>query len=215
MSKVKTYNEFLSEARNERKVTDQYAFYDSYKQMQSDIQRLEQDFSGEAMPTWAKEKISWLKDGIKSKVLDESVNEALKPKNPNEVITIDVDLAGDDKDIMDAIKKFKLKAKSNGFNNGYGYDLTGKRKDLIAYLTSEYYEADEDDIKEIWPELLENEELTEAMVQVAGKSKPSGAIVLAKVIFEEIQEELNPHRNKKNDKKIIDKIYQSILDSTF
>ena len=50
--------------------------------------------------------------------IDESLNEGkkAKAKNPNKVNTIDVDLSGDDSDIMDAIKSFNLKQLDTIFN---------------------------------------------------------------------------------------------------
>ena len=100
--------------------------------------------------------------------IDESLNEGkkAKAKNPNKVNTIDVDLSGDDSDIMDAIKSFNLKVKSNGANKGTGYDMTGKNKDILDYLQSDYYAIDASDIEDMFPELLEgeiNEEYIELM----------------------------------------------------
>ena len=100
--------------------------------------------------------------------IGESLNEGkkAKAKNPNKVNTIDVDLSGDDSDIMDAIKSFNLKVKSNGANKGTGYDMTGKNKDILDYLQSDYYAIDASDIEDMFPELLEgeiNEEYIELM----------------------------------------------------
>ena len=99
--------------------------------------------------------------------IQESVNEGRKAKSktPNEVITIDVDLAGDDKDIMDALKKFKIKVKANGATPN-SYDMMGRKKDILDYLQSEYYALDARDVEDMWPELLEsdlNEEYVESM----------------------------------------------------
>jgi cytidyltransferase-like protein len=104
--------------------------------------------------------------------IDESLNEGkkAKAKNPNKVNTIDVDLSGDDSDIMDAIKSFNLKVKSNGANKGTGYDMTGKNKDILDYLQSDYYALDASDIEDMFPELLEgeiNEEYIELMPEIA------------------------------------------------
>ena len=142
------------------------------------------------------------------------LNEASKSKSPNDVETIDVDLAGDDKDIMDAIKKFNIKAKKNSNNRGMGHDLTGTKKDLIAYLQSEYLELDDQDIKDLYPELLEGSELDEAMVQVAGKGKPSGAKVLAMEIMKYL-DELSILPNRIDKKNLETGIAQIIMDSTF
>ena len=104
--------------------------------------------------------------------IDESLNEGkkAKAKNPNKVNTIDIDLSGDDSDIMDAIKSFNLKVKSNGANKGTGYDMTGKNKDILDYLQSDYYAIDASDIEDMFPELLEgeiNEEYIELMPEIA------------------------------------------------
>lgn len=78
--------------------------------------------------------------------------------NQDEILTIDVDMAeGDDaqaeREIAKAIKKYNLTRE----DNGAGYDLTGKRKDLLAYLKSDFYGVDDSDIEDLWPELLEME----------------------------------------------------------
>ncbi len=89
-----------------------------------------------------------------------------KAKSPNKVNTIDVDLSGDESDIMDAIKSFNLKVKSNGANKGTGYDMTGKNKDILDYLQSDYYALDAEGVEDMYPELLEDEgtEVSEAML---------------------------------------------------
>ena len=67
--------------------------------------------------------------------------------------------------------------------------------------------------------IKESEEVNEASVQVAGHGKPSGAKVLAKVIFDLLNDDkdmnLNPNRNKRQDPQLIDKIAKLIMDSTF
>ncbi len=100
-------------------------------------------------------------------IAESSIDEArkAKSKSPNDIITIDVDLAGDDKDIMDVLKKFKLKVEPNGATPN-AYDMMGRKKDILAYLQSDFYALDARDIEEIWPELLEsdlNEEYVESM----------------------------------------------------
>ena len=57
-------------------------------------------------------------------------------------------------------------------------------------------------------------ELDEAMVKVAGKSKPSGAQVLATVIMKYLEDNLLIPANA-NKKKITDEIKNLIMDSTF
>jgi hypothetical protein len=64
-------------------------------------------------------------------------------------------------------------------------------------------------------EVCENYNSTnEAMVQVAGKSKPSGAQVLATVIVDYLNDNLILPSNA-NKKKITEEIKQLIIDSTF
>ena len=57
-------------------------------------------------------------------------------------------------------------------------------------------------------------ELDEAMVQVAGKGKPSGAQVLATVIVKQL-EDSNAIASGVNLKKLTDEIKNLIMDSTF
>lgn len=101
---------------------------------------------------------------VKSKTV--AVNEAkARSKSPSDMITVVIDLAGDDKDIMDVIKKYKLKADWNGATPNSA-DLTGKKKDILDYLQSDYYGLDARDIRDMFPELLEseiNEEYVESM----------------------------------------------------
>jgi len=59
-----------------------------------------------------------------------------------------------------------------------------------------------------------NEEVNEAMVQVAGKSKPSGAQVLATVIVKQL-EDSKAIASGVNLKKLTDEIKNLIMDSTF
>lgn len=79
-------------------------------------------------------------------VMFESVNE--------KKMTIDVDLVDLDSDIKKAMKKFKVSAKWNGATSNSA-DLTGKKEDLIKYLTSDYYGLEMEDVEEMWPELFE------------------------------------------------------------
>lgn len=59
-----------------------------------------------------------------------------------------------------------------------------------------------------------NEEVNEAMVQVAGKSKPSGAQVLATVILKHLEDKKALASNA-NMKSLTDEIKNLIMDSTF
>ncbi len=83
-------------------------------------------------------------------------NEALTSTDPNEVIMIELDMAydEDDKAAKAAFKKYKIKVKAIKGGQGTEHEVTGKKKDILAYLQSEFYEMDADDIKEFFPELL-------------------------------------------------------------
>ena len=97
----------------------------------------------------------------KVKLFEEFVNEALKSETPNEVTTIDLDMAWDDSDPEEdkaakaAFKKYKIKVESDDEESGT-YFVTGKKKDILAYLQSEFYEMDDETIEEYYPELLES-----------------------------------------------------------
>jgi len=93
--------------------------------------------------------------------LGESVtNEALKATKPNEVETVEVDMGWDDSDPEEdkaakaAFKKFNIKVKGAKGEPGT-YEVTGKKKDILAYLQSEFYEMDDETVEEYYPELLE------------------------------------------------------------
>ncbi len=65
--------------------------------------------------------------------------------------TIDIDYIGDKDDAKAAEKKFKIKIKM-----GRGTaDVTGEKKNILAWLSSDSYGMDSDDIEDIFPELLE------------------------------------------------------------
>jgi len=91
-----------------------------------------------------------------------AVTESLKTKTPNEVITIELDMAWDDSDKDEdkaakaAFKKFKIKVEPAGHSSQAGtFEVTGKKKDILAYLKSEFYDMEDDAIEEYYPELLE------------------------------------------------------------
>ena len=91
-----------------------------------------------------------------------AVTESLKTKTPNEVITIELDMAWDDSDKDEdkaakaAFKKFKIKVEPAGHSSQAGtFEVTVKKKDILAYLKSEFYDMEDDAIEEYYPELLE------------------------------------------------------------
>ena len=62
---------------------------------------------------------------------------------------VDIDHTGDG--IKGAEKQFKLKFKKHS----NGYDVSGEKKNIVAFLQSKDYDMDSDDIEELFPELLE------------------------------------------------------------
>ncbi len=96
--------------------------------------------------------------------LNEEWNPATAPltsKTPEEVTSIELDMAWDDTDAeedkaaKDAFKQHNIEVEEvEGVQPGT-YEMTGKKKDILAYLQSEFYEMDADDIKEYYPELLD------------------------------------------------------------
>lgn len=99
--------------------------------------------------------------GMLTSSLGESVvTEALKASKPNDVETIELDMAWDEQDKEEdkaakgAFKKYKITVK--GANGQPGtYEVTGKKKDILAYIQSEFYEMDDETVEEYYPELLE------------------------------------------------------------
>ena len=84
---------------------------------------------------------------VKEKVtitLDEAKLKAGKGK-----AKVDIDHTGDG--IKGAEKQFKLKFKKHS----KGYDVSGEKKNIVAFLQSKDYDMDSDDIEELFPELLE------------------------------------------------------------
>ena len=81
--------------------------------------------------------------------------------NESEVETIELDMAWDsssaedDKAAKAAFKKYKIKVKGADGQPGT-YEVTGKKKDILAYLKSDFYEMDQETIEEYYPELLES-----------------------------------------------------------
>ena len=83
-----------------------------------------------------------------------NTNEALKSKSPNDEAEADIDFAGSDSDLKKVSKKFKLEV--DEYEPGMVM-LKGKKKDILAYLQSTEYDMDSEDIKDLFPELLEAE----------------------------------------------------------
>jgi hypothetical protein len=73
----------------------------------------------------------------------------------DDMVTIDLDMAWDDDEAAQAaFDQFGIQVKETGGNPGT-FEVTGKKEDLLAYLKSEYYGMDDQDIAHYYPELLE------------------------------------------------------------
>lgn len=73
---------------------------------------------------------------------------------------IDVDYIGDSAEAKASEKKFKIKIAVGRNDDAI---ITGEKKNIIAYLQSDYYGMDDQDIEELFPELMES--LTEAKIK--------------------------------------------------
>jgi hypothetical protein len=80
--------------------------------------------------------------------------------------TVDADYMGDRYFTNVSQRKFKIKIKPTGKSTA---DITGEKKDIIAFLKSDDYGMDDRDIKDLFPELLES--LTEAKIEVPTDEK--------------------------------------------
>jgi hypothetical protein len=92
----------------------------------------------------------------------------------------------------------------------YSYEMN----DNPEHKADSYIKEAKKHINEKIDEAYENYTTNEAMVQVTGKSKPSGAQVLASVIVDYLNSNLILPSNA-NKKKITEEIKQLIIDSTF
>jgi hypothetical protein len=90
-------------------------------------------------------------------LFEEFVDENLKAKKPNEVITVDIDFAGSDADLRKLQRTYNLKATEP--NPGQVL-IQGKKKDILGYLQSDEYSMDAEDIEDLFPELLESDVVT-------------------------------------------------------
>ena len=80
--------------------------------------------------------------------------------------TIDVDYIGDSYFTNVSQRKFKIKIKPTGNTTA---DITGEKKNIIAFLQSDDYGMDDLDIKDLFPQLLES--LTEAKIEIPTDEK--------------------------------------------
>ena len=85
--------------------------------------------------------------------LDESViTEKLRVKKPNELATIDIDYIGNSSDRSQSERKHRIKIKMTGRQMA---DVTGKKGDIVKFLQGDAYAMDDEDIEDLFPELLE------------------------------------------------------------
>lgn len=93
--------------------------------------------------------------------LDESViAERLRVRSPNKVTTIDIDYIGSSSDINQSQREYNIKIKKTGRQMA---DITGKKGDIVKFLQGDAYAMDDEDIQDIFPELLEGLKELETM----------------------------------------------------
>jgi hypothetical protein len=77
--------------------------------------------------------------------------------NENDVVTIDLDMAwDDDAAAQTAFDQFGIEVSQIDGNPGT-FEVTGRKEDVLAYLKSEFYGMDDQDIATYYPELLDGE----------------------------------------------------------
>jgi hypothetical protein len=81
----------------------------------------------------------------------ESVNEKTKLKGGRGKAEVDINWVGDRKDIKFASTKYKIKIKPHSD----GAIVTGDKQKILAYLTGQDYAMDDEDIEDLYPELME------------------------------------------------------------
>jgi chorismate mutase len=86
---------------------------------------------------------------------------------------IDIDHEGDD--IKATEKKFKVKFKKTKD----GFDLSGQKKDILAYLQSNEYDMDAEDIEDLFPELMEDVKAEEKIEEGFSKAQIKKAVEMA------------------------------------
>jgi hypothetical protein len=100
--------------------------------------------------------------------------------NENDVVTIDLDMAWDDDAAAQAaFDQYGIEVQPTGGNPGT-FEVTGRKGDVLAYLKSEYYGMDDQDIATFYPELLDGgandsmslEELMGTAMEIEELEKP-------------------------------------------
>lgn len=98
-----------------------------------------------------------------------SLTEKVRPGRGKTTVDVDLDMS-DSYFTNVSQRKFKIKIKPTGKSTA---DITGEKKDIIAFLQSNDYGMDDRDIKDLFPELLEasEEKLSEAKIEVPTDEK--------------------------------------------
>jgi len=145
----------------------------------------ERDFKGKHKAKKSGEK----EDGTVVKEMTITLDEA-KLKAGRGKAKVDIDHTGEG--IPAASKKYKLKFKKHR----NGFDVSGEKKNILAYLQSKEYDMDSDDIEELFPELMEgNMAYENALVKKAIKiaSSMGGAMTPAVKKIERLKKGLSDH----------------------
>jgi len=120
---------------------------------------------------------------------------------------VDIDHTGEG--IPAASKKYKLKFKKHR----NGFDVSGEKKNILAYLQSKEYDMDSDDIEELFPELLEgNMAYENALVKKAVKiaSSMGGAMTPAVKKIEKLKKGLSDHPEVKKALKLANEANEKV-----
>ena len=73
----------------------------------------------------------------------------------DDMVTIELDMAWDDDEAAQAaFDQYGIEVQPTGGNPGT-FEVTGRKEDVLAYLKSEYYGMDDQDIATFYPELLD------------------------------------------------------------
>ena len=96
------------------------------------------------------------------------IDEKLKPGRGKE--TIDIDYIGDKALTKKVESKFKIKIKQTGSTTA---DIMGEKKNILAFMQSDAYMMDDNDIKDLFPELLE---VTGQVVELPEEDKENGYV---------------------------------------
>ena len=145
----------------------------------------ERDFKGKHKAKKSGEKA----DGTVVKEMTITLDEA-KLKAGRGKANVDIDHTGEG--IPAASKKYKLKFKKHR----NGFEVSGEKKNILAYLQSKEYDMDSDDIEELFPELMEgNMAYENALVKKAVKiaSSMGGAMTPAVKKIERLKKGLSDH----------------------